>query len=99
MKEKYRTKRKTKDIDEIHEDLKPQKRQKLLNQELDLDKPGQAQHYCITCAYVFSYLVIFIILIHILDFDNFLFLNPLSLSIQLLADHGSNEIACERQIF
>ena len=35
MKEKYRTKRKTKDIDEIHEDLKPQKRQKWLNQELD----------------------------------------------------------------
>ena len=50
MKEKYRTKRKTKCIDEIHDDLKPEKRAKLLNQEVDLDKPGQAQHYCVTCA-------------------------------------------------
>ncbi|WAR08092.1 ZN593-like protein, partial [Mya arenaria] len=43
LKEKYRTKRKTKDIDEIHEDMIPAKSQKLLNQEVDYDKPGAAQ--------------------------------------------------------
>ncbi|XP_067946241.1 zinc finger protein 593-like [Watersipora subatra] len=50
IKEKYRTKRKTKDLDEIQDDLKPTKVQKLINQEIDDDKPGQAQHYCIHCA-------------------------------------------------
>ena len=52
LKEKYRTKRKTKDYDEIHEDLKPRNAQKLLNQDIDFDRPGQAQHYCIHCAWV-----------------------------------------------
>ena len=50
IKEKYRTKRKTKDHDQIHDDLKPGTREKLLNQEVDHDKAGSGQHYCITCA-------------------------------------------------
>lgn len=52
LKEKYRLKRKTKDIDQIHEDLKRENAEKLLNQEVDLDKPGSAQFYCLHCAYV-----------------------------------------------
>ena len=50
LKHMNKTKRKTKDIDEIHEDLKPKRAEKLLNQDIDLDKPGSAQHYCLTCA-------------------------------------------------
>ncbi|XP_045195792.2 zinc finger protein 593-like [Mercenaria mercenaria] len=50
LKEKYRTKRKTKDHDQIHEDMKPDKAQKLLNQEIDYDRPGAGQFYCIHCA-------------------------------------------------
>jgi bud site selection protein 20 len=50
MKEKYRTKRKTKDIDQIHEDLKPENAAKLLNQPADFDLPGNAQFYCLECA-------------------------------------------------
>ncbi|XP_011449320.3 zinc finger protein 593 homolog isoform X2 [Magallana gigas] len=53
LKEKYRTKRKTKDLDEIHEDMKPAKSQKLLNQEADFDKPGAGQFYCLHCAKYF----------------------------------------------
>ncbi|XP_062588086.1 protein PAT1 homolog 2-like, partial [Saccostrea cucullata] len=48
IKEKYRTKRKTKDLDEIHEDMKPGKSRKLLNQDVDFDKPGY-QHSIIFC--------------------------------------------------
>ena len=50
MKKKYKTKRKTKDLDQIHEDMKPEKASRLLNQDEDLDKPGNAQHYCLHCA-------------------------------------------------
>ncbi|XP_061177604.1 zinc finger protein 593 homolog [Saccostrea echinata] len=53
IKEKYRTKRKTKDLDEIHEDMKPGKSQKLLNQDVDFDKPGAGQFYCLHCAKYF----------------------------------------------
>lgn len=70
LKEKYRTKRKTKDLDEIHEDMKPGKSQKLLNQEADFDKPGAGQFYCLHCAYVpdiFYYLELICILIAHLD--------------------------------
>jgi hypothetical protein len=50
-KKKYRTKRRTRDIDQIAEDLEiPEKRQKLENQPFDLDLPGGGQHYCIQCA-------------------------------------------------
>ena len=50
LKEKYRTKRKTKDLDQIHEDMLPKNAKKLLDQEVDLDKPGAAQFYCLHCA-------------------------------------------------
>ncbi|XP_013422052.1 zinc finger protein 593 [Lingula anatina] len=50
LKEKYRTRRKTKDLDEIHEDMKAGNAKKLLNQPIDHDLPGSGQHYCLHCA-------------------------------------------------
>ena len=51
IQKKYRTRRKTKDLDQIHEDMVPEKADNLLNhQEVDFDKPGCAQHYCLHCA-------------------------------------------------
>ncbi|KAM0725459.1 Zinc finger protein 593-like protein [Formica fusca] len=44
--------KRTKDLDEIDEDLKGNAK-KLLNQEVDFDKPGAAQYYCIHCARYF----------------------------------------------
>jgi len=50
-KKKYRTKRRTRDIDQIVDDLTcPTTRSKLENQPLDLDLPGGGQNYCIPCA-------------------------------------------------
>lgn len=46
----YKTKRKTKDHDQIHEDLKLKNAVKLLNQQEDIDLTGSAQHYCVHCA-------------------------------------------------
>lgn len=44
-------KRKGKDLDEIHDDLKPQKYRKLTKDApLDEDLPGQGQFYCVECA-------------------------------------------------
>lgn len=48
LKEKYRTKRRTRDLDLIHDDMKSP--DSLLNQAVDLDKPGAAQFYCLTCS-------------------------------------------------
>ncbi|XP_050517193.1 zinc finger protein 593 homolog [Diabrotica virgifera virgifera] len=53
LKKKWRTKRRTKDLDQIDEDIKPENTEKLLNQDIDFDKPGSAQHYCIHCARYF----------------------------------------------
>nr|CAI5818100.1 unnamed protein product [Callosobruchus analis] len=50
---KHKTKRKTRDLDEVDQDLQPDKANKLLNQEVDFDKPGVAQHYCLHCARYF----------------------------------------------
>lgn len=48
---RYKTKRRTKDLDLIYDELtNPTKIQKLLNQPLDETKPGLGQHYCIHCA-------------------------------------------------
>ncbi|CAI4221819.1 unnamed protein product [Auanema sp. JU1783] len=47
-------KRPGKDLDQIHEDLKPEKAAKLMNQEIDLDLPGDGQFYCIECARHFT---------------------------------------------
>lgn len=52
LKRGWKTKRRTKDLDEIDEDLKGNTK-KLLNQEVDFDKPGAAQHYCVHCARYF----------------------------------------------
>ena len=54
IKRKFRVKRRTKDIDQIHEDLVPERRTMLENQEEDLDLPGLGQHYCVECARHFT---------------------------------------------
>lgn len=48
----FKTKRRTKDLDQIHSDLKPETASKLLHQEVDYDVSGCAQHYCLHCAWV-----------------------------------------------
>ncbi|XP_017891033.1 zinc finger protein 593 homolog [Ceratina calcarata] len=53
LKKGWRTKRRTKDLDEIDEDLKDENLKSLLNQEVDLEKPGAAQYYCVHCARYF----------------------------------------------
>ncbi|KAF3428965.1 hypothetical protein E2986_01286 [Frieseomelitta varia] len=53
LKKRWRTKRRTKDLDEINEDLNDKNVEKLLNQEVDLDRPGAGQYYCIHCARYF----------------------------------------------
>ncbi|KAI0299296.1 hypothetical protein BC826DRAFT_67131 [Russula brevipes] len=46
-----RTRARTRDLDQIqHVDLDPKNRAKLEAQELDYEKPGLAQHYCVECA-------------------------------------------------
>ncbi|KAI8084559.1 uncharacterized protein BX664DRAFT_337259 [Halteromyces radiatus] len=47
---KYRTRNYTRDLDQIHDDIKPENAIKLKNQEIDTDKPGLGQHYCVECA-------------------------------------------------
>lgn len=47
---KWKTKRRTKDLDQIHSDLKPEIAAKLLHQDVDYDVTGCAQHYCLHCA-------------------------------------------------
>ncbi|XP_073522730.1 zinc finger protein 593 [Phyllobates terribilis] len=49
----WKTKRRVKDIDQIHEDLLLENAHRLLNQEIDYSLPGNAQHYCIHCARYF----------------------------------------------
>jgi len=53
LKKRWRTKRRTKDLDQIDADLQPENAEKLLNQAVDLDKPGSAQVYCVHCARYF----------------------------------------------
>ncbi len=49
-----KSKHKTKDIDEIVEDLKPQNVLRLTKEQaLDEDLPGLGQHYCVFCARYF----------------------------------------------
>lgn len=50
LKKKYRTKRRTKDLDQIHEDMQPKNAAKLKSQACDMDLPGSGQYYCIQCA-------------------------------------------------
>lgn len=53
LRKRWRTRRRTKDLDQINEDLKQENTEKLLNQEIDADKPGKAQFYCLHCARYF----------------------------------------------
>ncbi|KAF7732862.1 Bud site selection protein 20 [Apophysomyces ossiformis] len=50
---KYRTRNYARDLDQIHEDIKPENVDKLKNQPIDTDKPGLAQNYCVECARYF----------------------------------------------
>ena len=50
LKKKWRTKRRTKDLDQIDTDLAPDNAVKLLNQPIDLDKPGLGAFYCVHCV-------------------------------------------------
>ncbi|KAJ2162351.1 hypothetical protein GGF46_000715 [Coemansia sp. RSA 552] len=47
---RFKTKRRTKDLDQIQEDLLPANRDRLLKLPLDEDLPGLGQHYCLECA-------------------------------------------------
>ncbi|KAG0166502.1 Bud site selection protein 20 [Apophysomyces sp. BC1034] len=47
---KYRTRNYTRDLDQIHDDIKPENVDKFKNQAIDTDKPGLAQNYCVECA-------------------------------------------------
>ncbi|KAM9321338.1 zinc finger protein 593 [Gastrophryne carolinensis] len=49
----WKTKRRVKDLDQIHEDMLPENAGRLLKQEIDYDLPGNAQHYCLHCARYF----------------------------------------------
>ncbi|KAM3582066.1 hypothetical protein VKS41_005497 [Umbelopsis sp. WA50703] len=50
---KFRTRAYTKDLDQIHDDLKGENLAKLKNQPIDADKTGLGQHYCVHCARYF----------------------------------------------
>ena len=54
MKNTMKAKRKTKDIDEVQDDLADGTAGKLLNQPVDLDQIGEGQFYCVFCAYVLN---------------------------------------------
>uniref|UniRef100_A0A182W2Z2 Zinc finger protein 593 homolog n=1 Tax=Anopheles minimus TaxID=112268 RepID=A0A182W2Z2_9DIPT len=49
LRRRWRLRNRRKDLDEIDTDLKTEP-EKLLKQEIDLDKPGFGQFYCIHCA-------------------------------------------------
>lgn len=53
LKKRWRVRNRKKDLDQIDEDLKEGTSDKLLNQDVDLDLPGAAQHYCLHCARYF----------------------------------------------
>nr|AFK11272.1 Zinc finger protein [Callorhinchus milii]AFM89803.1 zinc finger protein 593 [Callorhinchus milii] len=49
----WKTKRRTKDLDEIHKDMEAANAQKLLHQAVNFDVTGNAQFYCLHCARYF----------------------------------------------
>lgn len=52
---RYKTKRRTKDLDLIFDELSSKEKiNQLLHQPLDETKPGLGQHYCIHCAKYFE---------------------------------------------
>ena len=48
-----KTKNRKRDYDQLADDAQPEKAVKLLNQERDMDVPGDAQFYCLPCARYF----------------------------------------------
>ncbi|XP_078736644.1 zinc finger protein 593 [Lampetra fluviatilis] len=48
-----KVKRRTRDLDQVHGDMRPESAGALLHQPEDLDLPGNAQHYCLHCARYF----------------------------------------------
>ena len=53
FKKKCRTRKRTKDLDQIHEDMKPENAEKLAEitkESGDMDLPGSGQYYCVHCA-------------------------------------------------
>ena len=50
IKKKYRTKRRTKDLDQIEIDLLAESIEQLTQSRSDPDKPGGGLHYCVHCA-------------------------------------------------
>ncbi len=52
-----KTKRFTKQDDQIYRDMRPENLSKFQNQKLDEDLPGLGQFYCISCASYFVNLV------------------------------------------
>ncbi|KAM3964066.1 zinc finger protein 593 homolog [Aphomia sociella] len=53
LKKRWRVRNRKKDLDQIDVDLKEENAEVLLNQDVDLDLPGAAQHYCLHCARYF----------------------------------------------
>ncbi|XP_028169037.1 zinc finger protein 593 homolog [Ostrinia nubilalis] len=53
LKKRWRLRNRKKDLDQIDVDIKEENAEKLLNQDVDLDLPGSAQHYCLHCARYF----------------------------------------------
>ncbi|XP_021189494.3 zinc finger protein 593 homolog isoform X2 [Helicoverpa armigera] len=53
LKKRWRVRNRKKDLDQIDDDIKEENAEKLLNQSVDLDLPGAAQHYCLHCARYF----------------------------------------------
>ncbi|KZV72456.1 hypothetical protein PENSPDRAFT_576113 [Peniophora sp. CONT] len=55
VKRASRTRARTKDLDQIQLiDLDPKNRARLEAQEIDYEKPGLGQHYCVECAKYFE---------------------------------------------
>ncbi|XP_075156469.1 zinc finger protein 593 homolog [Haematobia irritans] len=52
LQRRWRVRNRTRDLDQIDQDLQTQSAQ-LINQAVDLEKPGFAQFYCVHCAKYF----------------------------------------------
>merc|ERR1711977_650447 len=53
FKKSQRTRKRTKDIDEVHHQMEPDRINAFLHQTIDPDLPGEGQFYCIPCARYF----------------------------------------------
>ncbi len=53
VKRSSRTRARTRDMDNIFDDMQKENYVKLTNQEFNPDVPGSAQHYCVECARYF----------------------------------------------